>query len=259
MPCTEITSSLQPKVEAGLHPGNSCNQATIDRTNVAALIPTFLEGNHIAEVVNRTLKHLDLVLVVDDGSTDETAALAKKAGAKIIRHSVNSGKGAAIKTGFRELQLRGVRYVLILDGDGQHRPEEIPRFLEAANQSQSPFLLGSRMDDVEKMPLIRRLTNRFMSSQISRVCGQSIPDTQCGFRMIHTDLIPSLFSESNAYDYETEMILIASREGFRISSVPISTVYSDEVSKIHPIKDTLRFFKLMAKYRTPPMKIKANH
>ena len=221
----------------------------IDRTNVAALIPAFREQLHIADVVRRAREHLDIVLVVDDGSSDATSAEAARAGAKVIRHDVNRGKGAAIKTGLRELFDYGVQYVLVLDGDGQHRPEEIPNFLSAANVSVAPFLLGNRMADAAKMPLVRRWTNQFMSSRISRVCRQSIPDTQCGFRMIHHDVIPHMFCDSNAYDYETEMILIASREGFRISPVPVSTVYGTEVSKIHPVKDTLRFFKLMAKYR----------
>jgi len=88
-----------------------------------------------------------------------------------------------------------------------------------------------------------------MSLQISCVCRQRIPDTQCGFRMLHRDVLAHMFCESNAYDYETEMILIASREGFRIIPVPVTTVYSNEVSKIHPVKDTIRFYKLMARYR----------
>lgn len=221
----------------------------MDRTTVAVLIPAYLEERHINDVVRRAKCHLDRVLVVDDGSLDSTSAEAERAGAEVIRHEVNRGKGAAIKTGLRELLASNVQYVLILDGDGQHRPEEIPLFLEEANRAGVFFLLGNRMTTVGEMPRVRRLTNRFMSSQISRVCRQSIPDTQCGFRMIHREVIPHLFCETNAYDYETEMILIASLKGFQIRPVPVSTVYRDEVSKIHPVNDALRFFKLMAKYR----------
>jgi hypothetical protein len=99
------------------------------------------------------------------------------------------------------------------------------------------------------MPLIRKMTNSFMSSQISRLCGQPIPDTQCGFRMIHSDLAPHLDCPSNAYEYETEMLLIAARRGFRISPVPITTIYGDEKSKIRPVRDTIRFFRLIHRYR----------
>ncbi len=88
-----------------------------------------------------------------------------------------------------------------------------------------------------------------MSKRISRVCGQEIPDTQCGFRMLHRQLIPELLGGADRFDYETEMLIIASRKGFRIESVPISTVYSDEVSSIHPVRDTIRFFKLMRRYQ----------
>jgi glycosyltransferase involved in cell wall biosynthesis len=221
----------------------------IDRTNVAALIPAFREEMHIADVVRSAKTHLDIVLVIDDGSPDATSAEAERADAKVIRHEANRGKGAAIKTGLRELLSYGVKYALILDGDGQHNPGEIPDFLAAANNTGAPFLLGNRMSDAVKMPPVRRLTNRLMSWQISRVCRQSIPDTQCGFRMIHHEVIPYMFCECNAYDYETEMILIASREGYEIQPVPVSTVYGAEVSKIHPVTDTLRFIKLMAKYR----------
>jgi hypothetical protein len=99
------------------------------------------------------------------------------------------------------------------------------------------------------MPRLRRLVNRYMSRQISRVCRQEIPDTQCGFRMLHRDLIPDLLGGAARFDYETEMLFIASQKGLRIQSVPISTVYSDEVSSIHPVRDTIRFVKLMRRYR----------
>ena len=88
-----------------------------------------------------------------------------------------------------------------------------------------------------------------MSNRISRLCGQPIPDTQCGFRMVHRSIIPDLLGGAARFDYETEMLIIASRKGCRVESVPITTVYSDEVSSIHPGRDTIRFFKLMRRYR----------
>lgn len=226
-----------------------------DRTNVAALIPAYFEEAQIQAVARRTLAQLDHVLVLDDGSTDHTAAEARKAGAEVIRHEQNKGKGAAVKTGFRELMARGFLYVLVLDGDGQHLPEEIPAFLEEANRTGSPFIVGTRMSDTRKMPWLRKMTNRFMSGQISRLCGQSVPDSQCGFRMMRRDVIPHLFCESNKYDYETEMLLIASREGFQITSVPVSTIYGEEKSKIHPVRDTIRFFQLISRYKPLPKRV----
>jgi hypothetical protein len=138
---------------------------------------------------------------------------------------------------------------MILDGDGQHLPEEIERFAAAAAARSAGLLVGTRMNDVRDMPLVRRLVNRYMSRKISRVCGQNIPDTQCGFRMVHRSVIPELLGGADRFDYETEMLILASRKGHRIESVPISTVYSDEVSSIHPVRDTIRFFKLMRRYR----------
>jgi glycosyltransferase involved in cell wall biosynthesis len=219
------------------------------KSNVAALIPAYREEAHIADVAKRARAQLDTVLVLDDGSPDATAARAREAGAEVFTHEVNRGKGAAIKTGLRKLTERGFEFILILDGDGQHLPEEIPHFLDEANRSTAQMIVGNRMSDTEKMPFVRKLTNRFMSWQISLVCGQPVPDTQCGFRMIHRDLAPLLFCESDAFDYETEMLFIASRAGFKISAVPVSTVYGDEKSKIHPVRDTIKFFRLLSRYR----------
>ena len=223
----------------------------IDRTNVAALIPCYFEEKRIRDVAVRALAQLDTVLVVDDGSTDGTESAARSAGVEVIRHAVNQGKGAAIKTGLRELSGRaGIEYALILDGDGQHLPEEIPRFLEAANRTHAPMLVGTRMSDTRTMPLVRRLTNRIMSAQISRVCGQRVPDSQCGFRMIQRELAPALAAiETVKFDYETEMLVVASRRGGRIEAVPISTIYGDEKSKIHPVRDTVRFWQMMARFK----------
>jgi len=221
----------------------------INRRTVAAIIPAYLEEKHIAEVVRRTLAQLDNVLVIDDGSTDATAEVARKAGAEVIVHPRNLGKGESIKSGLRHWLERDFACVVMLDGDGQHLPEEIERFLAAASATGAHLLIGTRMSDVRDMPFLRRAVNRYMSGKISRLCRQRIPDSQCGFRMVHRDLIPDLLGGADRFDYETEMLILASRKGCRIESVPISTVYSDEVSSIHPIRDTLRFFKLMRRYQ----------
>ena len=217
---------------------------------IAAVIPAYNEEKHIGDVARRTRQQLDHVLVVDDGSQDKTADNARSAGAEVIVHEKNLGKGETIKTGLRYWLERGVDLVIILDADGQHRPEEIDRFTAAALSADQPkLILGNRMNDLASMPRVRRFVNRWMSQRISAVCGQEIPDTQCGFRMLHRELIPELLGGAARFDYETEMLIVASRKGFRIASVPISTVYSDEVSSIHPIRDTIRFFKLMRRYR----------
>jgi glycosyltransferase involved in cell wall biosynthesis len=234
------------------------------RSTAAAIIPAYREEKHVGDVVRRTRQQLDHVLVVDDGSNDKTAQEARNAGAEVIVHSQNRGKGEAIKTGLRHWLAaapnafggggldRQITHVIILDADGQHLPEEIDRFIAAAASTAGPsFFLGNRMNNLVGMPLIRRVVNRYMSKRISRFCGQKIPDTQCGFRMLDRQLLPELLGPESVrgFDYETEMLIIASRKGYRIESVPITTVYSDEVSNIRPLRDAVRFFKLMRRYR----------
>jgi len=223
------------------------------RSQTAAVIPAYQDEKHIGDIVRRTRERLDHVLVIDDGSSDQTAQRAREAGAEVIVHDQNRGKGEAIKTGLGQGIGREVAWMILLDSDGQHLPEEIDRFLSAAASATRPtFFIGNRMNDVARMPFIRRVVNRCMSSQISRVCGQRIPDTQCGFRMVHRQMVPELLGGGHRFDYETEVLIIASRKGYRIESVPITTVYSDEVSKIHPLRDAIRFLKLLWRYRKLP-------
>jgi glycosyltransferase involved in cell wall biosynthesis len=230
------------------------------RSQTAAVVPAYEDEKHIGDIVQRTRKQLDRVLVVDDGSTDHTAQRARDAGAEVIVHDQNQGKGEAIKTGLAhwfgaanasaDAGDGQVAWAILLDSDGQHLPEEIDRFLTAAGRAMQPtFFIGNRMNDVARMPFVRRIVNRYMSKQISRICGQNIPDTQCGYRMIDRQLAPALLGGGHRFDYDTEVLIIASRKGYGIESVPISTVYSDEVSKIHPVRDALRFLKLMRRYR----------
>lgn len=230
------------------------------RSQTAAVIPAYQDEKHIGDIVRRTRRQLDHVLVIDDGSTDQTGQRAREAGAEVIVHDQNRGKGEAIKTGLahwlgtsnpsRREPDSQIGWVVLLDSDGQHLPEEIDRFVLAAASATHPtFLIGNRMNDVARMPFIRRMVNRYMSSGISRACGQKIPDTQCGYRMLDRQLIPELLGGGDRFDYETEVLIIASCKGYRIESVPITTVYTDQVSKIRPLRDAIRFFKLMWRYR----------
>lgn len=220
-----------------------------DRSRFAAVIPAYQEEKHVAEVARRAKAQLDRVLVVDDGSSDRTAEEARSAGADVIVHARNRGKGETIKTGINYWLERGMEYVVLLDADGQHLPEEISLFVNAAGNSDAKVFVGSRMNDIASMPLVRRLVNKYMSAKISRACDQIIPDTQCGFRMLHRDVVPQILGGADRFDYETEMLILASRSGHRIAAIPITTVYSDETSSISPVRDTLRFFKLMRRYQ----------
>ncbi len=209
----------------------------------AALIPAFREEKHIEQVVRETRKHLPRVLVVDDGSPDATADAAEAAGADVLRNGRNLGKGASLALGFDRLFADGFDAALCLDADGQHLPAEIPRFLEAA--ARADLVIGNRMADTGSMPFARIWTNRVTSALLSRLAGVHVPDTQCGYRLIRREAWQNVAIKSRNYEFEGEMIVAVGRKGLRIDSVPVSTVYGDEVSTINPVTDTVRFFKML--------------
>jgi glycosyltransferase involved in cell wall biosynthesis len=219
------------------------------RETVCAIIPAFGEEQFIGAVVHGVREHLDHVVVVDDHSPDQTAQVACEAGAEVIRHPKNLGKGAAIKTGLGKTADR-FAFFLFMDGDGQHDPNEIPKFLAKASATQAHLIIGNRMWNVAKMPVIRRWTNQFMSWQISRLCRRELPDSQCGYRIARYELLPLLGESSDGFAFETESLILAARNKFQIEFVPVQTIYRDERSKIKPMRDTLRYARILAKYRS---------
>jgi glycosyltransferase involved in cell wall biosynthesis len=219
------------------------------KETILAIIPAYCEGRFIGPVVSQVLQYVQTVLVVDDGSFDNTAAEAEAAGAKVIRHSTNLGKGAALETGLDYAVSIDAAFFLFLDGDGQHDPSEIPAFIDAINRSNADLVLGNRMRNLASMPLIRRWTNQFMSWQIGRICKIPIPDSQCGFRLARKELLPVLMAPSNRFEFESESIILAARQGFKLGFVPIRTIYRDQQSKIRPLQDTMRYLRLIRKYR----------
>jgi glycosyltransferase involved in cell wall biosynthesis len=219
------------------------------KETVLAIIPAYCEGRFVGQVVRQVFQHVHAVLVVDDGSPDNTSTEAESAGAKVIRHPTNLGKGAALKTGLDYAVSIEAPFYLFLDGDGQHDPSEIPAFMEAINRSGADLVVGNRMRNLQSMPLIRRWTNQFMSWQIGRICRVPIPDSQCGFRLARKELLPVLMAPSNRFEFESESIILAARQGFRLDFVPIRTIYTDQHSKIRPLRDTIRYLRLIRKYR----------
>jgi glycosyltransferase involved in cell wall biosynthesis len=191
---------------------------------VCAIIPAHEEERFIAGVVRGVRAHLQKVIVVDDHSLDDTGAAAATAGAAVIRHPQCLGKGAAIKTGLRAAAAENYQYFLFLDGDGQHDPSEIPKFLEKAFQSKTDLVVGNRMTNPVTMPWVRRWTNRFMSWQIGNLCRRKLPDSQCGYRLAHRGLLSVLLRSSDGFAFETECLLLAARNGFSVDFVPIRTI-----------------------------------
>lgn len=222
---------------------------TVRPLRVCIVVPAFREEKRIGDVVRRIRAHVPDVVVVDDGSGDGTAAEAERAGAIVLRHPVNQGKGVALATGFKYARERGYEALVTMDADGQHDPEDLPGFLEAYQRTGIPVLIGNRMADVQGMPWVRRWTNRFMSWLLSRIMGQYVPDTQCGYRLYRCDILPFLSAGSERFAAESEVLLHLSQRGVRMDAVRIRTIYGDEKSKIHPGADTLRFFGMLLRFR----------
>ena len=212
---------------------------------LCVLIPTYNESKAIGKLVTLVRKWGLDVLVVDDGSQDNTAGIAREKDAAVIEHKKNMGKGASLKAGFEYALRNGYEAVVIMDGDGQHNPEDIGRFIKSAETTDSDLIVGNRMNNPRAMPFVRRITNRWMSNYISRICGQEIPDTQCGFRLIKRRVIEKVRLISSKYETESEILIRAGRDNFKITSIPIKSVYNNEVSTIHPLVDSFRFIRLV--------------
>ena len=218
------------------------------RLNYCIIIPAFNEEKHIVSVVKKCLGVSKAVIVVDDGSSDNTAAAAFDARARVLRYNRNAGKAAALAIGFKYAIENNFDYVITLDADGQHDPAEIPRFLEAASAGDADIVIGTRMGSTGKMPFQRRLTNLASSKILSYITRQRITDSQTGYRMIKRSVIENVKMEKAGFQGESEFLIKAARKGFIIREVPISTIYADEKSKINPVKDVVLFIKLAIKY-----------
>ena len=225
--------------------------------SILVIIPCYQEAAHIGTVV-RDVAAIGLrAVVIDDGSTDGTAEVARAAGAEVIVHEKNSGKGAAVATGVRRaMQEPSCEAFVMIDGDGQHLPAEIPRFVAEFRQCHADFIIGTRMADTRAMPPARRRTNRFMSALLSWQAGRKISDTQCGFRLLSRAVFPiALECASGGFSAESEILCQLSIRGFSIREVPVSTIYGDEKSKIRPGRDTIRFVKMLLHFRAERRKL----
>jgi glycosyltransferase involved in cell wall biosynthesis len=223
--------------------------------NTIVVIPSYNEARTIGSVVNNIVQMGMSVLVVDDGSVDATERIALDNGAMVIRHKRNLGKGHSVRQAIRYVtEKTNFEWVIMMDGDGQHHTEDLMGIMEATRIGGVEFVTGNRMQSTKTMPALRYWTNRFMSFVISKMCHQNIPDTQCGYRLLSVNALKRIKLESGKYDIESEMLIQAAREGMKISSVPVQTIYGDEISAINPFLDTIRFFSLVLKnqFRSSP-------
>jgi len=209
---------------------------------ILALIPGYQEGPRIAAVVEGARAHLPVV-VVDDGSTDDTAAQAEAAGAAVLRQVPNAGKGAAIRMGFRHALEAGAAAVVTLDADGQHDPAEIPTFLAAFAAGHPELVIGRR--DFGSMPFVRRLSNTLGGWVFSAAVGRRVADNQSGYRLIGRQLMTALLdSDEHGFEFEVEMIARCIALDLPMTDVPIRTIYAGEPSHIRPWAHLTSFLRV---------------
>jgi glycosyltransferase involved in cell wall biosynthesis len=214
-----------------------------DLTKILALIPAYNEADRIGRVIDGARQFLP-VLVVDDGSTDDTATIATGQGASVLYQVPNQGKGAALKAGFRQAISEEYHAVVTLDADGQHDPSEIPKFLTSFRNSKPDLIIGKR--DFNQIPPIRRLANTLGRWSFSWAVGQHIPDNQSGYRLISRRLMSALLdSRESGFEFEVEMIVTCLQTGCRLEWIPIHTIYAGERSHISPLRHLLLFSRMV--------------
>lgn len=223
--------------------------------NIWVIIPAYNEMRQspnapqpLIETLQRLKEKGISTLVIDDGSVDNTFDMAGQYADIVLKNERNCGKGMALKKAIDYLLTNKVfDYIIFMDADGQHCPSDIDNFIEAA-RGGGQFIIGNRMRRPLGMPLLRVFTNRFMSWLISKVAGQEILDTQCGFRMVARSVLEKIDIKTNNFEVESEILIKAARSGSIIKSIPVKSIYfKNRNSKINPFLDTMRFFKFIGK------------
>jgi glycosyltransferase involved in cell wall biosynthesis len=213
--------------------------------DLIVLIPAHNESRTISAVISSARKYLP-VLVVDDGSTDETASLAIAAGAEVLQQSPNQGKGTALMAGFRHLLKSGYKTVITLDGDGQHDPAEIPKFLTAYRDHPAGLIIGQR--NFTKMPFTRQLANTLGRAVFSLSIGHPIADNQSGYRLISHELMGLMLADDEpGFEFEVDMVVLALKHKLGIGWVPIKTIYTGGASHIKPLPHLVNFLRVCLK------------
>lgn len=227
------------------------------RRDLTAVIPAYQCSATVGEVVEGTLRHLSRVVVVDDGSTDASGEVARRAGAEVLRHERNRGKGAALRTAFEQLlEERGsgrapeLGAIVMLDGDGQHDPEDLPALLAAWDTGSWDLIVGGRLGDRAAIPPHRYWTNTIGTRLLSWVTGVHLADSQSGYRVIEAGLLERMGLVSDGYAVESEMLIKAAHRGARIGQVKVRTIYHDRVPSFYrPVRDTVAITLASAYHR----------
>jgi glycosyltransferase involved in cell wall biosynthesis len=216
--------------------------------SAAILIPAFNAEHSLAELVRRLRKSVGNVpiIVVDDGSTDGTYQAAASLDATVLRHDKNRGKGAALQTGFEYIRMQsGIEFIVTIDADLQHQPEDVPKFLLAQQKTNADIVIGWRERLGTRMPFHRRLSNTITSALVGMRTRRNIKDSQCGFRLIRRTVLEGIRLEAAGYEAETEFLIKAARLGYSIDFVPIQTIYGNEKSYMTHWTTTVNFIKVL--------------
>jgi len=213
---------------------------------VAVVIPAYQAAATVAAVVT-SARTVASVYLVDDGSTDGTGDVGRGRGATVLSHATNRGKGAALATGVAAALAAGAEVIVTLDADGQHPPAEIPRLLAPIVAGHADLVLGARQR-TGAMPLGRRLTNWLSARLATRIAGQGVSDAQTGFRVFTRAVAERVRPAGDRYDYETAFLLGACAAGYRVTCVPIPTIYGGAESHFRPWLDTWRVARVFGRY-----------
>jgi glycosyltransferase involved in cell wall biosynthesis len=216
---------------------------------VCAVLPAFNEARAIGAVIAGVRPHVETVLVVDDGSTDGTSGAARTAGAIVVQHSANEGKGRALRTALPWVLARPYTHVLLMDADGQHAPDDVPVLIAAGAEPGVDLVIGERVFSRTAMPAARYYSNVVGSWALSKFVGVPVADTQSGFRLVRCDALQGVVLTARGYEIETEMLIRLVRRRARLKCVPVRAVYGIGRSKLRPVRDTTRTCFLAVKYR----------
>jgi glycosyltransferase involved in cell wall biosynthesis len=211
---------------------------------ICAVVPFFNEKETLRSVLDETLDLVDFIIAVNDGSTDDDYLdLQNNSKLKIINFERNSGKGKALKSGFEEAVKSGFKTVLTLDADLQHEPKHIPKLINAL--SSFDIVIGNRLKNLKGMPIQRKLSNKLTSFFLTLKTGQKILDSQCGFRAFKIEVLKKVKTRYNGFEAESEILVKAAKQGFKIGFVDITTIYGNEKSKMQPVQAIIGFLKVL--------------
>ncbi len=215
--------------------------------NIGVIIPAFNAGGTIGAVIAGVAQYINRanIIVVDDGSSDTTASVAASFDVRVLRHSVNSGKGAALQTGFDSVLETSLDAVITLDADLQHPPDCIPQFTGLYSSGEFDIIIGSRLHNRKGMPFHRILSNTITTFLVSARTAKKITDSQSGYRLIDRKVLEALRLQSLGFEAETEFIIKAASLGFRFGSVPIRTIYAGEKSYMTNFATTVNFIRVL--------------